>query len=100
MSIFTQLEPSITSAAEQEQLKRELVITKQKLAMAQTQIALLKHRRPKAIPDGDLDEGYWCGECGETVQDYWSFCPRCGTEITWHLDNAQDVDAFDRRFDR
>lgn len=53
-----------------------------------------------AAPVGDVESGFECGSCGEPLEDWWCFCPRCGTEVDWNPEPIEDINAFDVFFDR
>lgn len=107
MGIFPNLRQSSPTTTikelerEVESLREQLRITSLNLSMMTAKCKSLERNRPYVTPIGDIDEGYECPECGESVtEDYNNFCQRCGVELNWNWSPPCDEDAFDRWADR
>lgn len=109
-SIFAASKPSLEQTVDElrtelHQARNIISDLRFQLAQAKANIARLKRERekPPVVPIGDSDNGYECPHMGchvELVEDY-DYCPGCGSPIDWRTyAPVEDVNAFDRRFDR
>ena len=89
-SIFTQRQPS--NAQIIADLRTELHHAHERakndarvIAMLEAELAIIKKNlmKPRIIPLGDCNEGYYCPNCDRDLPEDFTYCPDCGCEIDW-----------------
>lgn len=91
---------------EQDVLKLRYELSDERLrrAEAEAHVAILKLEieRPRVYPYYDTAFGFLCTQCEMELTEDYRYCPGCGCPIAWNEapPENEDVDAYDRRFDR